>query len=77
MSTPIIITGAGAVSPAGWDREALARAVSAGAPLPVEDMVREDAGMRVVSRVRRVPANAPGGPTAARSRPWRAAATWA
>jgi len=68
MSVPVIIRGAGAVSSAGWSGDALARAVAAGTPLPAEDMVRDDAGMRVVSHVRRVPASAPAGPKSARLR---------
>ena len=53
----VFLHGWGAVSPAGWGRDALKQALLAGAPLPVQQLARP--GRTEPLRVRRVPVPSP------------------
>ena len=54
----VFVQGAGAVSPAGWGREALMRAMQRGVPMPAQAL--SEPGFHVHPQARRVPA--PGAP---------------
>ena len=56
-TTPILICGTGAVSPAGWGVKPLLDAVAGGAPLPVKELPRP--GTSTSIRIRAVPPATP------------------
>ena len=55
MRNPLAITGAGAVSPAGWGAEALMSAIRTGEKPPPSMIEREIGGNRILTPVLRVP----------------------
>ncbi len=72
MSTPISITGIGAVSPAGWGVDALLNAIKVNEPTKTVPLERASAGGKISTQVRRVPsegANIPKAPRLRRASP--------
>jgi hypothetical protein len=68
MRLPLSITGAGAVSPAGWGADALLNTILTNEKTPTSIIARELAGKQVITHVRRVPAEGATTPKFARLR---------
>lgn len=68
MSTPLAITGTGAVTPAGWGAAALLETLCSGTGLPTSPLERTLADGSFITQVKRVPNDNTGIPKSARLR---------